>query len=92
VEGVSEKVDPSGILRHRLLYEGCGHQPRAVGWDEANTHYVIYWWINTRQPPVVYLHLRKAIIPLGEVTRPNSIDVVSTVHKNALTGETIVLP
>jgi hypothetical protein len=38
---------------------------------------------------VVNLHLWKVIPALGEVTRPHHINVASTVHKDALTGQTI---
>jgi hypothetical protein len=92
VEGLGKEVDPSGSLRHRLLFEGCGYQARAVNWNEANTHYVVHWWTDGREePPTVNLHLWKVIPALGEVTRPRHINVASTVHKNALTGQTIKL-
>jgi hypothetical protein len=89
VEGLSKAADPLDNPRHRLLYEGCGYQARAVNWEEANTHYVVHWWPDSRQPPVVNLHLRKVILALGEITRPHSINAASTVHKDALTGKTI---
>jgi hypothetical protein len=87
VVGALPAVDPGGILRHRLLYEGAGHFARGVPWNCANTHYVVYWHTDSdTRCPVIFLHVRKPIEPYGEVTRPVHLESPTTVHMNAGTG------
>jgi hypothetical protein len=74
-----EAHDPDGYLRHRLLYEGCGYQARAVPDDIANTYYRVYWSAD-RDMSLIHLHLKTPIARVTDVTRPVSIDVPSTVH------------
>jgi hypothetical protein len=72
-------MDLDGNLEHRLLYEGCGYQARAVPEADANTYYRVYWSEN-RDVPLVHLHLRTPMEPLAEITRPTLLAATTTVH------------
>jgi hypothetical protein len=72
-------MDSNGNLEHRLLYEGCGYQARAVPEADANTYYRVYWSEN-RDVPLVHLHLRTPMEPLAEITRPTLLAATTTVH------------
>jgi hypothetical protein len=69
--------DGDGYLRHRLLFEGCGYQARAVPDDVANTYYLVYWSAD-RDMPMIHLHVKKAIARVTEVTRPDSLQAPCT--------------
>jgi hypothetical protein len=76
----SEKLDPDGLLRFRLLYEGCGYQARPVSCEEANTYYVVYWKRDGSQPPTIFLHVLCIIDRMAEITRPALLMSRTTVH------------